>query len=43
VLAIWAGCGLTAVLASRAVRRRRAAAAAGRHTEISTEPGLLTG
>jgi hypothetical protein len=42
VLAIWAGCGLTAVLASRAVRRRRAEAA-GRHAEISTEPGVLTG
>jgi hypothetical protein len=42
VLAIWAGCGLTAVMASQAVRRRRAAAA-GRHAEISTEPSVLTG
>jgi hypothetical protein len=42
VLAIWAGCGLTAVMASQAVRRRRAAAA-GRHAEISAEPSVLTG
>lgn len=41
VLAIWAGCGLTAVMASQAVRRRRAAAA-GRHAEISAEPSVLT-
>jgi hypothetical protein len=43
VLAIWAGCGLTAVMASQAVRRRRRAAAAGRHAEISAEPSVLTG
>jgi hypothetical protein len=42
VLAIWAGCGLTAVMASQAVRRRRASAA-GRHAEISAEPSVLTG
>lgn len=42
VLAIWAGCGLTAVMASQAVRRRRAAAA-GRQAEISAEPSVLTG
>jgi hypothetical protein len=42
VLAIWAGCGLTAVMASQAVRRRRAAAA-GRHAEIPAEPSVLTG
>ena len=42
VLAIWAGCGLTAVMASQAVRRRRASAA-GRHAEASMEPGVLTG
>jgi hypothetical protein len=42
VLAIWAGCGLTAVIASQAVRRRRAAPA-GRHAEVSAEPGVLTG
>jgi hypothetical protein len=42
VLAIWAGCGLTAVMASQAVRRRRAAAT-GRHAEISAEPSVLTG
>ncbi|MGA8455893.1 MAG: hypothetical protein WB800_10855, partial [Streptosporangiaceae bacterium] len=41
VLAIWAGCGLTAVMASQAVRRRRAAAA-GRQAEISAEPSVLT-
>jgi hypothetical protein len=42
VLAVWAGCGLTAVMASQAVRRRRAAAA-GRHAEISAEHSVLTG
>jgi len=42
VLAIWAGCGLTAVMAGQAVRRRRAAAA-GRHAEMSAEPGVVTG
>jgi hypothetical protein len=40
VLAVWAGCGLTAVMASQAVRRRRASAA-GRHAEVSAEPGVL--
>lgn len=43
VLALWAGCGLATVLASEAVRRRRATAAAGRHAEISAEPGVLAG
>ena len=42
VLAIWAGCGLIAVMASQAVRRRRAAVA-GKHAEISAEPGVLAG
>ena len=42
VLAIWAGCGLTGVMASQALRRRRAAVA-GRHAEISAEPSVLTG
>jgi hypothetical protein len=42
VLAIWAGCGLTAVMASQAVRRRRAAAS-GRPAEIPAEPGLVSG
>jgi hypothetical protein len=41
VLAIWAGCGLTAVMARQAVRRR--AAAAGRRAEVSAEPGVVTG
>ena len=43
VLAIWAGCGLTVVMASQAVRRRRRAAAAGSHAEVPAEPGMLTG
>ncbi len=44
VLAIWAGCGLAAVLIGRAVRRRRAAATApGRHEPIAAQPGVLTG
>jgi hypothetical protein len=42
VLAIWAGCGLTVVMASQAVRRRRATAA-GKHAEISAESGVLAG
>ena len=42
VLAIWAGCGLTAVMASQAVRRRRASAA-GKHAEVSMEAGAATG
>jgi hypothetical protein len=42
VLGIWAGCGLTTVIASQAVRRLRASAA-GRHAEVSTEPGVLAG
>jgi hypothetical protein len=41
VLAVWAGCGLTAVMASQAVRRRHAAAA-GRHAEVPAGPGVLT-
>jgi hypothetical protein len=44
VLAVWAACGLTAVLAGRAVAWRRAAAAApAKHVEAATEAGVATG
>jgi hypothetical protein len=42
VLAIWAGCGLTTVMAREAMRRRRAAAA-GKHSDLSPERGVLAG